>query len=196
MTLNILPNLRRKFEKVRLVVFDVDGTLTDGGMYYGSDGELMKRFSVKDGMGITLLRRAGIQTAFVTAESSSIALRRAEKLQVDYVVLSVHDKLQEVQRIAQKAGVTLDAIAYMGDDVNDIPAIEAVGVSACPADAVTAVKERVDYITQAAAGYGAVREFCDLILVAQDRYPHLTVVEDTPIEADRFIKQETDDGTG
>jgi len=79
MTLNILPNLRRKFEKVRLVVFDVDGTLTDGGMYYGSDGELMKRFSVKDGMGITLLHQAGIQTAFVTAESSSIALRRAEK---------------------------------------------------------------------------------------------------------------------
>ncbi len=195
MTLNILPNLRRKFEKVRLVVFDVDGTLTDGGMYYGSDGELMKRFSVKDGMGITLLRQAGIQTAFVTAESSSIALRRAEKLQVDYVVLSVHDKLQEVRRIAQKAGVTLDAVAYMGDDVNDIPAIEAVGVSACPADAVTAVKERVDYVTEAAAGYGAAREFCDLILVAQDRYPHFTVVEDTHMEADRFIKQETDDGT-
>ncbi len=195
MTLNILPNLRRKFEKVRLVVFDVDGTLTDGGMYYGSDGELMKRFSVKDGMGITLLRQAGIQTAFVTAESSTIALRRAEKLRVDYVVLSVHDKLQEVRRIAQKAGVTLDAVAYMGDDVNDIPAIEAVGVSGCPADAVTAVKERVDYVTEAAAGYGAAREFCDLILVAQDRYPHLAA-EDTRMETDRFIKQETDDGTG
>jgi len=101
-----------------------------------------------------------------------------------------------VQRIAEKAGVALDAVAYMGDDVSDIPALQVVGLSACPADAVAAVKELVDYVTQAAAGYGAAREFCDLILVAQNRYPQLAAVRSTRTEADRFIKQETDDGTG
>ncbi len=167
MTLNILPNLRRKLENIQLVVFDVDGTLTDGGMYYGPNGELMKRFCVKDGMGMALLQQAGIPVALVTAETSPIALRRAEKLQIERVMLSVRDKQQAVRELAGELDVELEWVAYMGDDVSDIAAMQVVGVSACPADAVAAVRDMVDYVAQKPGGYGAAREFCDLILFAR-----------------------------
>jgi YrbI family 3-deoxy-D-manno-octulosonate 8-phosphate phosphatase len=161
------PQLRVRAANIRLVVSDVDGVLTDAGVYYSADGEALKRFSMRDGMGVELLRGAGIRTAFLTREESPIVAARAKKLQVDALCAGQRDKRQALPKLVQELGVPARAVAYIGDDVNDLAALRWVaeaGLAVCPADAVPQVAAAAQFITSIRGGYGAFRELCDLIL--------------------------------
>jgi len=162
--------LRSKNTKIKLFLSDVDGTLTDGGMYYSPTGELLKKFNTRDGMGFELLRKAGIKVGIITSEKSEIAKKRAEKLKLDFVLIGVQDKLNEVQKLCKELSISLNEVGYIGDDINDLPLLKAVGLSACPSDAVEDVKNAVDYVTTKKGGEGCVREFIDLILNLRGDY--------------------------
>lgn len=161
--------IEERAQRVRVLVMDVDGTLTDGAMYYTAEGELMKRFSTRDGMGITLLRKAGIIPAIITSEHSQIAMQRARKLGIERVILGSHDKSSSLMQLCEELTVPMEAIAYIGDDINDRHVMQLCGCTACPADAVEAIKEIAHYQCRALGGNGAVREFAELILKAQNQ---------------------------
>lgn len=169
--LNELP-LRQKAEGIKLLLTDVDGVLTDNGVYYSGDGELMKRFSIRDGMGVERLRKTnGIITGIITGESSPSVMRRAEKLGITELHLGVKDKLGRLMEILEKNRLQWSDIAYIGDDVNDLEVIRRAGLSACPADGMAAVKSEVHYICVNKGGDGAFREFAEL-LISLKGLPH------------------------
>jgi len=159
--------VEERAQRVRLLIMDIDGTLTDGAMYYSANGEELKRFSTRDGMGITLLHRAGIECAIVTSEHSQIAAKRAEKLKIKHVILGSHDKTMSVTDLSEYLRIPMEAIAYIGDDVNDGPVMRLCGFTGCPSDAVEAIKTHAHYVCTHQGGHGAVREFAELILTAQ-----------------------------
>ena len=161
--------VRERAARVRLACFDVDGTLTDGRLLFDTDGRELKAFHVHDGLGMVLLRKAGIEVAFITARASTIAEQRAAELGVTEVHTAVKDKLARVGEIADRLGLAMDEVAFMGDDLPDLRVMLQVGLSAAPASAHPWVRERVRWRTSASAGLGAVREFCDLLLAAQGR---------------------------
>lgn len=148
---------------------DIDGTLTDGAMYYGENGESLKRFHVRDGMGVVLLHRAGINTAIITSETSKIVESRAIKLGITDVILGCRNKTKALDELSQNLNLRLDEIAYIGDDVNDYYVMQMVGFSACPSDAVESIKGISDYLCKFSGGNGAMREFAEIILIAQDK---------------------------
>lgn len=148
----------------RLVITDIDGVWTDGGMYYTADGDVMKRFSVKDGMGVVMLRYNNIPVAIMTGENSIVVQCRAEKLKIEHCFLGVKDKVECACRLCEKLGITLDDVAFIGDDVNDLKLLRLVGLSASPINTPDYIKKEVDYITTAHGGYGAFREFVEKIL--------------------------------
>ncbi len=167
------PQLRARAATIRLVVSDVDGVLTDAGVYYSAEGEALKRFSMRDGMGVELLGRAGIRTALLTREQSPIVAARAKKLQIDTLWSGQLDKREALPRLVQELGVPAQAVAYIGDDVNDLGALGWVaeaGLAVCPADAVPKVLLAAHFVTAARGGYGAFRELCDLILDNQKEH--------------------------
>lgn len=136
-------------------------------MYYSESGDEWKKFNTRDGMGIKLLQRAGILTAIVTQERTKLVARRGEKLAIPEVHQGVMDKLALVREMAERHGLTLDRVAYIGDDINDLETLKAVGFSASPADGVSQVTAVVDYVCRKKGGEGAVREIIDMILQAQ-----------------------------
>ena len=154
-------------QPIALVISDVDGVLTDGGMYYTESGDELKRFNTRDGMGFQLLREAGLRTAIITSESTALVKRRAEKLKVDFLHQGKRDggKLDAATEICTALGISIAEVAYIGDDLNCIALLSAAGYAACPSDAVGAVKA-VPGILQlrSAGGHGAFREFAELIL--------------------------------
>src|SRR2546426_1857732 len=162
-------SLASALKRVRLVAMDVDGVLTDAGMYYSESGDELKKFNTRDGMGIKLLQAAGLVTSFITREKTAIVERRGQKLAVPDVHQGVDDKLAVLTTIARKYGLTLDQVAYIGDDVNDLEALRAVGFAAAPADAMTYVLKAVHYVCKKKGGEGAVRELADLILAAHGK---------------------------
>lgn len=168
-----LDDLLIRAQGIALVAFDVDGTLTDGRIQIGPDGEAMKSFDVRDGMGIALLRRAGLQCALVTARESTIVARRAAELRIDEVMQGVARKGEALARLAQRSGVRLDQIAYMGDDWPDLPALRRVGLATAPADAPAEIRERVHWVASKPGGAGAARELAEFILRAQGRWQAL-----------------------
>ncbi|MEW6544066.1 MAG: HAD-IIIA family hydrolase [Nitrospirota bacterium] len=149
------------------MAMDVDGVLTDAGMYYSESGDEWKKFNTRDGMGIKLLQRAGLLTALITQEQTKLVARRAEKLAIPEVRQGVTDKLAELRALAARYGMDLQEVAYIGDDVNDLEALQAAGFSAAPADAVPPIRKVVRYVCKSRSGEGAVREVADLILEAQ-----------------------------
>ena len=164
-------------QSVKLFLTDVDGCLTDGGMYYTAEGDAMKRFCVYDGMGMVLLRQAGIPCGILTSEQSPIVKARAEKLKLDFLYLGVGSKdrqgsltkLGAAQKICDKLGITLADVCYGGDDVNDIDLLSAVGYPCCPPNArpeVLAVKGI--HVLNTPGGQGAIREMADRILVGRE----------------------------
>ena len=155
--------------KVRMLAMDVDGVLTDAGMYYSESGDELKKFNTRDGMGIKMLQAAGVITAFITKEKTAIVERRGQKLAVPEVHQGVDDKLTDLTRLVRKYGLTLAQVAYIGDDVNDLEVLQAVGFSAAPADAMPIVIEAVHYVCAKKGGEGAVREISDLILAARGK---------------------------
>jgi len=164
----LIRRRERSFEKtlsnIKLLVVDVDGTLTDGGMYYSKDGEILKKFNTRDAKGLEILRNLGIDVAIMTSENSPIVLARAKKLNIKHAYINVRDKLSLLKELCNKLGLRLDEVAYIGDDVNDIQCMSSVGFSACPIDSVEEVKKVVHYICKCKGGAGAVREICDLIV--------------------------------
>jgi len=165
--LNDFPaDIRERAKKIRLACFDVDGTLTDGKLIIDSDGNESKSFHVLDGLGLKLLQRKGIAVAFVTARASAAAERRAAELGVESHT-GVSDKLACVTGIADRLGITLEEVAFMGDDLADLRVMLQVGFSVAPSQAHMWTRERAHWRTTARGGEGAARELCDLLLAAQ-----------------------------
>jgi len=162
---------RKLLSQIRLFATDVDGVLTDAGMYYAESGDEWKKFNTHDGMGIKLLQRAGIITAIVTQERTKLVARRAEKLTIPELHQGVMDKLTVIREMAARHGFSLKQVAYIGDDVNDLEALKAVGFSASPADGLPDILAAVDYVCRKKGGEGAVREIIEMILDAQQRRP-------------------------
>ena len=150
--------------EIRMFLTDCDGCLTDGGMYYSENGDELKKFSTRDGMGIRLLRESGILTGILTGENVKLNLRRAEKLKLDILESACADKLGTARKLCAKYNISLSNVCYIGDDLVDVELLRAAGFSAAPADAVRAAREAANYITEAPGGAGAVREVIDLIL--------------------------------
>lgn len=155
---------RSRLSDVRLFATDVDGVLTDAGMYYSESGDEWKKFNTRDGMGIKLLQKAGYVTAIVTQERTKIVARRAEKLAIPELHQGVMDKLTVIREMAGRHGLSLSQVAYIGDDVNDLEALRAVGFSAAPADGMPIVRDAVHYVCQKKGGEGAVREIAEMLL--------------------------------
>ena len=158
---------RKLLSQIRLFATDVDGVLTDAGMYYSESGDEWKKFNTHDGMGIKLLQRAGIITAIVTQERTKLVARRAEKLAIPELHQGVMDKLTVIREMAARHGLSLKQVAYIGDDINDLEALKEVGFSATPADGMPKIAAAVDYVCQKKGGEGAVREIVEMILDAQ-----------------------------
>ncbi len=153
-----------RIPEIKMFLTDCDGVLTDGGMYYSENGDELKKFNTRDGMGLGLLREKGILTGIVTGESRELNRRRSEKLRMDIYEAGVKDKLAVVKQLCEKWNVALENVAYIGDDINDTEVIKAVGLGCCVADAVPEVKQVAKYITNAKGGHGAVREVVNRIL--------------------------------
>lgn len=149
---------------VKMLVMDVDGTLTDGRIYIGNEGEIMKAFDVKDGYAIVKLRNNGIEPVIITGRNSKIVQLRAKELNIIELYQGVTDKLQQLKQVAENFKCTPEEIAYIGDDENDLACMGYCGVTGCPEDAVDRVKKSVKYICQREGGRGAVREFIEWIL--------------------------------
>lgn len=156
-----------KFDKIKCVLSDSDGVLTDGGMYYSENGDELKKFNTKDGKGFELLRKKGYITGIITGENIDLVKRRAEKLQLDEVFLGVKDKIAILDEICNKYDLKYENIAYIGDDINDLEIMKHVGLSFAVNNAIDSVKEVSDYVTLLNGGDGAVREFIEFILKKQ-----------------------------
>ena len=168
--LNDFPaDVRERAAKIRLAAFDVDGTLTDGRLWVGGDGRMMSAFHVLDGMGLTLLKKYGVEVALVSARPGKVLNQRARELGIKHTYAGVKDKLKCLDTIGTRLGIPREEIAYMGDDLNDLRAIESVGLGVAPANAHPWVRERAHWRTRLEGGSGAAREVCDLILAAQDK---------------------------
>jgi 3-deoxy-D-manno-octulosonate 8-phosphate phosphatase (KDO 8-P phosphatase) len=160
-----MPNndIKRKASRIRCILLDVDGTLTDGQLIFGPNEEAYKSFNIKDGMGIHLARMEGIEVGLISGRYSPVVARRAKDLEIQYLWQGVKDKLALFREILKELGLHPEEVAFMGDDVNDLPLLREVGLSAAVHDAVEEVREHVDYITERDGGKGAVREFIDFI---------------------------------
>ena len=169
-----MPEVSREFadkiRAVKLVVFDVDGVLTDGRIIFSNSGEETKLFDVKDGHGIKLLMRSGIDVAIITARESDVVRRRARDLGITHVFQGMKDKKMALEELVKASGVAPDAMAYMGDDIIDLPVLKRVAFSAAVADAVSEVIERVDFVAKRPGGRGAARELAELILKVQGKW--------------------------
>jgi 3-deoxy-D-manno-octulosonate 8-phosphate phosphatase (KDO 8-P phosphatase) len=167
------PALRARAERIRLLALDVDGVLTDGGIHYSSAGEELKSFSILDGLGIKLARRAGIRVAIITGRTSAMVERRAAELGVDHCVQGREDKLAALQELIAREGIALAECAYMGDDLPDLAAIVQSGLGLTVANASADVASRAAWQSRARGGEGAVREACEMLLRARGQWDAL-----------------------
>ncbi len=158
---------------IKLLLLDVDGVMTDGRIIYTGDGHESKAFDVKDGHGLKLIQRAGIRVGIITGRQSEVVARRAEELGIEFVYQGCRDKLAPYREILEKCGLTDNQVAYVGDDVVDLPVLTRVGFAATVIDAVEDVKPYVDYVTERPGGRGAVREICDLLLKQSGLWPQV-----------------------
>jgi len=162
--------LRRKLKKVRMLLLDVDGVLTDGGIFLGGDGQELKRFHVQDGLGIRMIRLGGIKVGIITGRRSEAVTVRAQELHVDALYQGVADKLDAFNRILESYDIQDEEICYVGDDLSDLPVMKRSGVAVAVKNARTEVKRVSDYITRNSGGEGAVREVVEIILKAQGKW--------------------------
>ena len=162
-----MADLTVKANKIKLVATDIDGVWTDARMYFTPDGELMKSFSTYDGMAVAMLKKRGIIVVILTGENSGIVKARAEKLNIDEVYVNEHEKLKRLTYLSKKYGISMEEVAYIGDDVNDLEVLGAVGLSAMAGNSPILDQFSPDYITTRHGGNGAFREFADIILNTQ-----------------------------
>ncbi|PLX79049.1 MAG: phenylphosphate carboxylase subunit delta [Desulfuromonas sp.] len=156
--------MRERISKVKLLLLDVDGVMTDGRIIYSNNGQETKAFDVKDGHGLKLLQRAGIDVGIITGRESQVVAKRAEELGIKILFQGCRDKLAPYELILSETGLEDDEVAYVGDDVVDLPVLRRVGFAATVCDAIEDVKPYVHYVTTHPGGRGAVREICELIL--------------------------------
>ena len=178
-----------RLEKIRLLVLDVDGTMTDGGIYLDDNGRESKRFSVRDGAGILLARQAGIETVILTGRESGCVTKRAQELGIRYVFQNVKEKGRFLGRFLEEKEIPGKAVAYLGDDFNDLAAMKLAGVTVCPKDAAENVRRACDYVLNSRGGRGAVREFVEMILRKRDMLE--TCAEQLWGEKDEQVKGQT-----
>lgn len=157
-------SFRKKCKKIKLIITDIDGVWTDGGLYYSADGLVMKRFQVKDGMAVNLLRKNGIEVAIVSGDASEIGMIRGQRLKIELLYKNVLDKKNILDEICQLRNLKYENIAFIGDDVNDIEAMKLCAISAAPSDAVKDVLKIIDYKCEKKGGEGAFREFADFVI--------------------------------
>jgi YrbI family 3-deoxy-D-manno-octulosonate 8-phosphate phosphatase len=163
-------SLKEKLEKIKVVITDNDGVLTDTGVYYSGKGEELKRFSIRDGMGVERLRKyAGIKTIIITGENSGSIKARAEKLRIEEYYLGAKNKLELLDQILKQNKINEENIAYIGDDVNDLQVMERVGFKVTPADGTNFIKKIADYVCENKSGNGAFRELAELILAFNEK---------------------------
>ncbi len=162
-----MVDLSAKAKKIKLIGTDIDGVWTDARMYVTPEGEWMKAFSTYDGMATAMLKKKGIIVAILTGENSDIVIARAEKLNIDEVFVDEHEKLKRLTYLSKKYEITMDEIAFIGDDINDLEVLKAVGFSALAGNSPIEDQFTPDYITTRHGGNGAFREFADIILNAQ-----------------------------
>ncbi|OAT26113.1 3-deoxy-manno-octulosonate-8-phosphatase KdsC [Proteus myxofaciens] len=163
----VSENMIKKAEKIQLLICDVDGVMSDGLIYMGNNGEELKAFNVRDGYGIRCLLTSGIEVAIITGRQSKLLEDRAKTLGITYLYQGQHNKLLAYQQLLDTLTLKPEQTAYIGDDLIDLPVMEKVGLSVAVADAHPLLTPRADYVTRIAGGRGAVRELCDLILLAQ-----------------------------
>jgi 3-deoxy-D-manno-octulosonate 8-phosphate phosphatase (KDO 8-P phosphatase) len=163
-------SLRRKARKIKLLLLDVDGVLTDGAITINDEGVESKSFHVRDGHGIVLLLRFGIEVGFITGRSSKVVQRRAQELGVQLVYQGIENKADAYSEIKRRNGLTDEQIAYVGDDLTDVPVFQCCGLAITVEDGWPELKARVDYVTETAGGRGAVREVSELLLKAQGQW--------------------------
>jgi 3-deoxy-D-manno-octulosonate 8-phosphate phosphatase (KDO 8-P phosphatase) len=171
--LNFPPELLLRAQGIKLVFFDVDGVLTDGGLYFGETGETIKRFHTLDGHGLKLLQRAGIVPAVITGRDSKPLRVRLAALGMEHVHYGIDDKRLAAEETLKTLGLDWSQAAAMGDDWPDLPVMQRCALSCAPPHAHVEVKAMAHHVTQVAGGHGAVREFCDLLLVASGKYAAL-----------------------
>ena len=179
--------LAAKLARIRLVAADVDGTFTDGTLYYDVNGSVIKGFSSRDGMGLELLRRAGIKRGLISGRKDNATDARARFIGVDFYESAIGDKAVILGGLAERYGLTLDECLFVGDDLNDLTAIQAAGVGAVVGNASSAVKKFADVVTDAYGGQGAVREIAEIVLTAQgfDTVALWMSDKDTPVGMQR-----------
>ncbi len=170
----IPDDLKAKLVKIKVVIMDVDGVLTDGRIIYGDHGDELKFFDVQDGFGMTLLRRAGFKTLIISAKKSKINHRRAKELNVVKIFQNAGDKLSVYEKILKKFKVSSDETCFIGDDLLDLPVIRLAGFSVAVRNAVEEVKSAAHYVTREKGGRGAVREVADMLLKAQEKWTAVT----------------------
>nr|WP_034774937.1 HAD-IIIA family hydrolase [Bacillus sp. m3-13] len=161
--------------KIKLIVLDVDGVLTDGKLFIGSDGEEYKGFNTQDGMGISFARYTGIKTAIITGRKSEAVAKRAKELKIDYLYQGIHQKLEVLDEIKHNMGVSYEEICYIGDDINDLPILKIVGYPCAPGNAVDIVKKACKKVARKNGGDGAVRELIDDLLTIQEDYDSILI---------------------
>ncbi|MCL4115639.1 UNVERIFIED_CONTAM: hypothetical protein GTU68_056390 [Idotea baltica] len=160
--------IQLRAQKIKLVVFDVDGVLTDGKLYFLADGSEMKAFNTLDGQGIKMLMSSGIHTAIITGRTATVVELRAKNLGINYLFQGREDKLVVLDNLLEQTHLTYEQVAYLGDDLPDLPVIQRVGLGAAVPNATSFVRQHAKLVTSASGGEGAVREFCELILSAQN----------------------------
>lgn len=165
--------MKHKLEKIKVIITDVDGVLTDGKLYYGANGETLKAFNVQDGMGLTLAKRAGLKIGIITGRKSEMITFRGQELKYDVVIQGQSNKLPAYEKVKQEHGWQDEEICYIGDDLPDLPLLKRVGFSVAVANARDILKAECDYTTVKAGGEGAVRETIDKILRAQNKFDAL-----------------------
>jgi 3-deoxy-D-manno-octulosonate 8-phosphate phosphatase (KDO 8-P phosphatase) len=166
----VADSVTQRARRVRLAIFDVDGVMTDGTLWFGPRGEFMKAFNILDGHGLKLLQKAGVGTAFLSGRKSAAVAHRARELSITHVIQGTgDDKVPEFERLLAKAGVNAGECSFMGDDIQDLAVMKRCGLRVAVANAMPAVKKAAHYVTTAHGGRGAVREFCELLLGARGR---------------------------
>ena len=158
-------SVKQRVKKIKVVLTDVDGVLTDGGMYYTKEGDMMKKFHVRDGMGVTILRKNGIPTIIVTKEKNIIVTKWAQKMKIEKTFQGVLEKDKILEIVCKNFKVDAKEVAYIGDDVNDVPLLKKVGFAATPKDGISLAKKNSHYICTCKGGEGALREIAELILL-------------------------------
>ena len=162
-----MQDILEKAAQIKLVIFDVDGVLTDGGLFFGDDGQEYKAFYSRDGLGIKMLQRTGVEVGVITARESQVVIHRMQNLGIEHLSQGRLDKISAYQDMIEKLGVTHSQTAYVGDDVVDLPVMQQAGLAVAVADAHPFVKQHAHWTTQHGGGRGAARDVCELILQAQ-----------------------------